>query len=59
MAKKMGRPTDNPATNQLRIRLTDDELSKLNECCDRLGQSKSDIVRRGIDIIHADLKGKK
>lgn len=59
MAKKQGRPTDNPATNQLRIRLTDNELEKLNECCDILGTTKTDIVRRGIDIIHSDLRKKK
>lgn len=59
MAKKKGRPTENPATNQLRIRLTDDELSKLNECCAILGKSKTEIVRRGIEIIHADLREKK
>lgn len=51
MAKKMGRPTDNPAKNQLRIRLTDDELAKLEECSSRLGINKSDVVRLGIDRV--------
>lgn len=59
MAKKKGRPTDNPAHNQLRIRLTDDELNALNECCDVLKRNKTEIVRQGIAMIHAGLERKK
>lgn len=59
MAKKIGRPTDSPATNQLRIRLTDDELRKLNVCSETLGMSKSDVVRKGIDLVFGGLSEKK
>lgn len=59
MAKKIGRPTDSPATNQLRIRLTDNELNKLNACSESLGINKSDIVRKGIDLVFNGLPTKK
>lgn len=48
MGTKMGRPTDNPATNQLRIRLSDKDLEMLNECSEVLELTKSDVVRLGI-----------
>ena len=58
MAKKMGRPTENPAVNQLRIRLTDSELGELEKCCELSGKSKTDIVRQGIRAIYEDLTKK-
>ena len=56
MAKKIGRPTENPAVNQLRIRLTNDELLMLKECCEITGKSKTDIVRQGIQNIYLEIK---
>ena len=52
---KIGRPTDNPAVNQFRIRLTNEDLIKLNECSDRLKINKSDIVRKCINDLHESL----
>lgn len=57
--KKMGRPTDNPKTNNYRIRMTDEELSKLEECCRETGLSKADVIRLGIDKVYEELKAKK
>lgn len=54
--KKMGRPTDNPKTNNYRIRMTDEELKKLEECCEITGFSKADIIRMGIDKVYQELK---
>ena len=56
VAKKLGRPTDNPAKNQLRIRLTDEELAKLEESSEILGINKSDVVRLGIDKVFVECK---
>ncbi len=52
---KTGRPTENPATNQFRVRLTNDDLEKLNKCSDILGINKSDVIRKGIDLVHKGL----
>ncbi len=55
---KMGRPTDAPAKNQFRIRLTDEELKKLNECTEAYGLSKSDVIRKGIENLHENIGAK-
>ena len=55
---KLGRPTDNPAVNQFRIRLTDDDLKKLNEVSKALKLNKSDVVRKGINDLHKGLSKK-
>lgn len=54
MAKKIGRPTENPAINQLRIRLSDNDLAKLENCSEKLGITKSDVVRLGIDRVFVE-----
>ncbi len=43
---------DDPARNQLKVKLTDSELDKLNECIQLTGKSKSDIVREGINEVY-------
>lgn len=53
---KMGRPTENPAKNQFRVRLTDGELEKLNECTQYYQLSKSDVIRKGIDKLYEGIK---
>ena len=52
---KIGRPTDNPAVNQFRIRLANSDLEKLNECSKILKLNKSDIVRKCINDLHKEL----
>ena len=53
---KMGRPTENPAKNQFRVRLTDNELKKLNECTEFYKITKSDVIRKGIDRLYKGIK---
>lgn len=54
--KKGTKLTDNPAKNQFRIRLTDNELAKLNECAEYYQLSKSDVARKGIEELHKGIK---
>lgn len=54
--KKMGRPTDNPKTNNTRIRMTDEEVKKLNYCCEKTGMSKSDVIRMGIQLVYENIQ---
>ena len=54
--KKKGRPTDNPKTNNTRIRMTDNEVKKLNYCCEKTGKSKSDIIRMGIQLVYENIQ---
>ncbi|MDR2558202.1 MAG: hypothetical protein LBC86_01460 [Oscillospiraceae bacterium] len=55
----MGRPTDDPKTNQYRVRLSDKDLNMLNFCCENTGLPKSDIIRRGIETVYNELQVKK
>lgn len=55
---KMGRPTESPKTNNYRIRMTDEELQKLEECCSRTGLSKADVIRKGIDLVYNEITEK-
>ena len=57
---KTGRPkADNPADIQMRIRLNKDDADKLDKCAVALNTTKSDIVRKGIDIIYQEIKNRK
>ena len=52
MKRKAGRPTEKPRTNQLRIRLNDEELQMLNECCAKTDMNKTEVVVKGIYIVY-------
>ena len=55
--KKMGRPpADNPKTKTLRIRVDEETLKKLDDCSQRLDTNRSEIVRKGIDMVSDNLK---
>ena len=43
--KKMGRPTDDPKTIVKRARMSEDDVKKLNECCDILQLTASDVIK--------------
>lgn len=54
--KKMGRPTDNPKNNQFRIRMSDDDVRKLQFCSEHLNLTKAEIIRMGIDMVYQEIK---
>ena len=56
--KKMGRPTDNPKDISLKVRFDKETAAKLDECVEELGVSKAEVVRRGVHMVHDDLKKK-
>ena len=56
--KKMGRPTNSPKDTMFRVRLDEEYAEKLNESADKLQISKSDVVRKGIDLVHDTLDEK-
>ena len=53
--KKMGRPTTNPKTNVARLRLSDSERYILDECCRISGMTISEVLKTGINKVHAEL----
>lgn len=52
--KKMGRPTSDPKKFVARLRLSDEEKAKLDECCRMTGLSISDVLRLGIEKVYKD-----
>lgn len=56
MSPAHGRPpSKDPKRNDIRIRLTDSEREKLDFCSEKTGMSKSDIIRKGIDLVYEEL----
>lgn len=54
--KKMGRPTTNPRTGQINVRLSERELALLNECAERMGTTRTDVIARGIEKVYRELE---
>ena len=51
-----GRPTDDPKTLSTRIRLSDEDIQRLEYCVKVTGMKKSEIIRQGIKEIYERLK---
>ncbi len=49
MSPRTGRPTDAPKENQMRIRMSDEDLQKLEYCCKVLGLTRAEVIRTGIN----------
>lgn len=55
--KKIGRPVSPDSKHTMfRVRLDDTSMAKLEECAKELKITRSDVVRKGIEKIHDDLK---
>jgi hypothetical protein len=54
VAKKIGRPTDDPKTLNTRIRLSEADQKKLDYCCTVFNLTKADVIRKGIDFMYEE-----
>ena len=54
--KKGAKLTDNPKDTMIRVRMDKGTVKKLDECAEALETTRSDIIRKGIDKVHADIK---
>lgn len=55
--KKTGRPrADNPLKDRIFVLVSDETKRKLAECTKELNATRSDIVRKGIDMVYDGLK---
>lgn len=53
MVAKKGRPaSENPKDYMLRVRMDEKTLQQLDECCEELKMSRSEVVRKGIKEQH-------
>ncbi len=58
MPAKMGRPTSNKKTKRFEIRLAPNELALIQECAERLGINKTDVINMGVKLVKAELDEK-
>ena len=57
MSPKIGRPkSDSPKDTMLRVRLDEAYCQKLELCATKLNLSKSDVVRRGINLVEQSME---
>lgn len=57
MVAKKGRPvSENPKDYMLRVRMDEQTLQQLDECCVAENLSRSEVVRKGIQEQHSKLK---
>lgn len=56
MSPRTGRPTDDPKNLSTRVRLSDEDISMLEYCCQQTGMKKSEIIRLGIKKVYEDIK---
>lgn len=58
MSPKMGRPTNNPKKEEIKVRATKEDREKLLYCCKKTGLTQYEIVMIGIDKVYKELKEK-
>ena len=51
-----GRPTDDPKTLNTRIRLSGEDIQRLEYCAKVTGMKKSEIIREGIKEVYERLR---
>ncbi len=57
MSPRNGRPpSKDPKIHETRIRMSDNDLLKLEYCCKHTGLTKTDVIRKGIDEVYKQLK---
>ncbi|WP_405170183.1 ribbon-helix-helix domain-containing protein [Paenibacillus sp. FSL H8-0280] len=55
--KKMGRPkSDKPKSRTIEIRVDEEIMNKLDISAEKLNTNRSDIVRKGIEMIYDELQ---
>jgi hypothetical protein len=56
VAKKGRLVSENPKDYMLRVRMDEQTLQQLDECCEAENLSRSEVVRKGIQEQHSKLK---
>jgi predicted transcriptional regulator len=60
MVAQRGRPaSETPKDYMLRVRMDEETVRKLDECCENLNLSRSEVVRKGIEEQHAAIAKEK
>lgn len=52
---KMGRPTENPRNKRLSLRISESEMNKIEECSEKLKETKIETVLKAIELLRKEL----
>lgn len=55
LSPRTGRPTNNPRTVKLNIRLSEKESETLQKCADKLNTSRVNVIVKGVEMVEAEL----
>ena len=55
-SKKLGRPTDDPKTVDVKVRITATTNEKLTEYCKETGITRAEAIRQGISLLFGEKK---
>lgn len=58
ISSKKGRPTSEPKDKFLKIRVSQKDLDKLSYVAEQTNTSKTDVIRKGVNLQYEELKGK-
>lgn len=50
--------SDNPKSEQYRLRMTEDDVKKLEYCCEKTGLSKAEVLRKGLEMVYQEVNKK-
>lgn len=57
MSPRTGRPkSDNPKSQEIKIRATKEDREKLLYCCEKTGKTQYQVVMEGINEVYKQLK---
>jgi len=56
MSPRTGRPTDNPKSNPIHVRLDKESSDILNKYCEQEKIKKTEGIRRGIKLLESKIK---
>ncbi len=57
--KKMGRPpVEKPLKDRIFVLVSEETKERLKACTEELSTTRSDVVRKGIDMVYDSLKNK-
>lgn len=54
MSPRTGRPTDDPKTKRMEVRMSVLEDTKLDYCCDIFKMTRAEVIRKGIDMVYQE-----
>ncbi|WP_279160533.1 hypothetical protein [Thomasclavelia cocleata] len=58
MSPNKGRPTSDPKDKFLKIRVSQNDLDKLSYVAKKTNMTKTEVIRKGVELQYEDLKDK-